>query len=55
MDPVIVFLSILGSFILGLFVGFKVKERLVWDSIKEGRFDPYKWEGAVKKGERDGE
>ena len=43
MDPVVGFLLALGTFIVGLFVGWKWRELHLWKEIKEGTFDPVRW------------
>ena len=43
MDPYVAFFGFLGAFLAGTFVGYKWRELKLWEEIKKGEFDPWKW------------
>ena len=43
MDPYVAFFLALGTFVTGVFVGWKWRELQLWEEVKKGEFDPWKW------------
>ena len=44
MDSYVAFFLALGTFLVGVFVGWKWRELHLWKEIKAGEFDPWKWQ-----------
>ncbi len=43
MDPYVAFLLSFSTFVAGVFIGWHWRELHLWQEIKKGNFDPYKW------------